>query len=203
MKTEQLMIRDNGFIQRISDGYFSANNLIEAWNEKTDQKKQLGNYMKNDSTIEYINQLKSEGIDIPIFTKRGRHIEAGTWVHPKVFIDLAMWVSVEFKSKVIDYVIDGLIKSRHEAGDYYIEMTKAILDTYVEYYGNKPNPKIYINEANYLKGLVAPKDRNMMNERELNILTTLQKVNSQLLRENVGKDSRRKQLEMIARSLKH
>jgi hypothetical protein len=194
MKTEQIMTRDDGFIQRISDGYFNATILIDNYNNKNNQKKFLGNYMKNESTKEYIKQLISEGIEKPIITGRGKGEKSGTWVHPKIFIDLAMWVSVEFKSKVIDYVIDGLIKSRHDAGDYYKEMTSTILDTYVKINGVKPNPIIYISEANMLKSLVSPKDRNNMTEDELRQLTYLQKFNSMLIKKMIGKDTRIKRL---------
>jgi hypothetical protein len=194
MKTNQIMMREEGFIQRTIDGYFSATNLINYWNDSKREKKQLGNYMKTQSTLEFVEQLKKEGIEKPIITGRGQSNNSGTWVHPKVFIDLAMWVSVEFKSKVIDYVIDGLIQSRHDAGDYYKEMTKAILETYVEVYGRNPNPNVYIEEANIVKSLVSCSDRNNMSESELKQLTYLQKFNSMLIRKKIGKQSRIKQL---------
>ncbi len=194
MKTNQIMIRDNGFTQRTSDGYFNATALVEKWNNDNNNKKQLAQYKLISSTLEFVEQLKKEGIENPIITGRGKGENSGTWVHPKVFIDLAMWVSVEFKSKVIDYVIDGLIQSRHDAGDYYKEMTKAILETYVEVYGRNPNPNVYIEEANMVKSLVSCSDRNNMNELELKQLTYLQKFNAMLIRKKIGKESRIKQL---------
>lgn len=194
MKTDQIMIRDEGFAQRISDGYFNATKLIEVWNKTSQQKKILGNYMKIDSTSDFVEQLKKEGIEQAIKTGRGKGENAGTWVHPKVFIDLAMWVSVEFKSKVIDYVIDGLIKTRHDAGDYYNEMTAAILESYVQYYGHKPTPTIYIDEAERIKKLVSIKDRNNMSEAELRQITYLQKFNTMLIKKNMGKEARIKRL---------
>lgn len=198
MKTNQVMIRENGFIQRTSDGYFNATELIKAWNDSSKSEKQLPNFMKNNSTIEFIEQLKKEGIEKPIITTRGRSGNAGTWVHPKVFIDLAMWVSVEFKSKVIDYVLDGLIKSRNDAGDYYNEMTSVILDTYVDVYGCKPSPMVYIKEANLVKSLVKCKDRNEMSEPELKQLTYLQKANAMLIKKKIGKEARLKRLQEMA-----
>ena len=194
MKTNQIMVREQGFIQRTSDGYFNATKLVEQWNITNGEKKQLGNYMKTQSTNDYVEQLKKEGIENPIIAVRGNNKNSGTWVHPKVFIDLAMWVSVEFKSKVIDYVLDGLIKSRHDAGDYYNEMTKAILDTYVDYYNVKPPAHVYIEEANMVKSLVVSKDRNNMTEQELKQLTYLQKFNTMLIKKRIGKKSRIKQL---------
>jgi len=192
------MIREVGFIQRTSDGYFSANKLIEQWNVVNHDKKLLGNFMKTQGTRDFIIQLQKEGIEKPVIAGKGNNSRSGTWVHPKLFIDLAMWVSVEFKSKVIDYVIDGLIKSRHDAGDYYNEMTKAILETYVDYYGSKPPASIYIDEANMLKSLVGAKDRNNMTEEELRQLTYLQKFNAMLIKKRIGKDSRIRQLKQAA-----
>lgn len=194
MVTNQVMLRDVGFIQRTSDGYFNATELIKQWNNISSSKKQLGQYQLLNSTTEFVEQLKKEGIDKPIIAGRGKGINSGTWVHPKVFIDLAMWVSVEFKSKVIDYVIDGLIKCRHDAGDYYNEMTKAILETYIDYYKVKPPAHVYIEEANLVKSLVASKDRNNMTENELRQLTYLQKFNTMLIKKRIGKESRIKQL---------
>lgn len=198
MKTNQVMIRDEGFMQRISDGYFNATALLDTYNKTHHGKKQLAQYKTLTSTHEFIEQLKKEGIPDPIIAGRGKGINSGTWVHPKVFIDLAMWVSVEFKSKVIDYVIDGLIKSRHDAGDYYNEMTKAILESYVDYYGIKPPARIFIEEANMLKSLVNTKDRNSMLESELKQLTYLQKYNTMLIKKRIGRESRIKQLKQAA-----
>lgn len=194
MKTNQVMTREEGFIQRTSDGFFNATKLVENWNNANGDKKQLGNYMKTQGTIEYIEQLKKEGISMPIIAVRGQGDKSGTWVHPKVFIDVAMWVSVEFKSKVIDFVIDGLIKSRHDAGDYYNEMTKAILETYVDTHGVKPPARVYIDEANLVKSLVSITDRNNMSESELRQVTYLQKFNTMLIKKRIGKESRIKQL---------
>lgn len=194
MKGNQVMLRESGFVQRTTDGYFNATELIEVWNKNNSNQKLLGNYMKNDSTKDFIEQLQKENIEKPIITGRGKGVNAGTWVHPKVFIDLAMWVSIEFKSKVIDYVLDGLIKSRHDAGDYYNEMTAAIIDVYVDFYHCKPAKLVYIQEANMLKSLVGASDRNKMTEDELKQLTYLQKFNTMLIRKKIGKDARIKRL---------
>lgn len=195
MKTNQIMIRDNNaFIQRTKDSYFDANALIQNWNDNNKKQLQLGNYRKNNQTINFIEQLKKEGIAKPIISGRGKN--GGTWMHPKLFIDFAMWVSIEFKSKVIDYVLDGLIKSRNDAGDYYNQMCAQILDTYVEVYGRKPPSHIYIKEAELIKSLVLVSDlhRNKMTEQELKQITYLQKVNANLIKKGIGKSARIKRL---------
>ncbi len=203
MITNQVMIREHeGFSQRTKDFYFNATFLLQYWNKNNPKKvKQLSQFNLLSSTTEYIEQLKREGIDNVIITSRGKG--GGTWMHPKLFIDFAMWISVEFKSVVIDYVLDGLIQSRHNAGDYYNEMTATILNRYVEYYGHKPNPTIYIIEANNIKDLVGVKDleRNEMTQKQLDNITVLQKYNSNLIKKGVGKDSRHKRLKELAESL--
>ena len=195
MKTNQIMIRDVGFIQRTKDGYFKANELLDLWNCNDKKKKVLGNYNSIQSTKEFIEQLQKEGIEKPLITGRGSGDNAGTWMHPKLFIDFAMWISTEFKSKVIDMVLDGLILSRTEAGDYYNEMCAQILDTYISIYDRKPPAYIYINEAKLVRSLVTNKtDRNEMTEQELKQITYLQKVNANLISKNIGKDARIKRL---------
>jgi hypothetical protein len=158
----------------------------------------MAKYTKLKSTIDFVNYLSEyEGVLNPLQTSN-----KGTWMYPKVFIDFAMWVSLEFKSKVIDYVLDGLITSRHNAGDFYKEMCSVILDKHIEIKGCKPNPMLYITEANMIKDIANVNNRNLATEKELNMITTLQKINSTLISKNIGRESRRKQLMTVYESLK-
>ena len=196
MKTNQIMIRDDKrFLQRTKDGFFNATNLLNSWNKGKDKTKLMAIYNKLKSTIDFTEQLKKEGIESPSISST-----KGTWMHGKLFIDFAMWVSIEFKSVVIDYVLDGLINSRNNAGDYYNEMCATILNTYVEYYGTKPPPAIYSKEAQMIRDFagVGEKDRNEMTQDELELLTMLQKLNSVLLNKKIGKESRLKQLRIFS-----
>lgn len=197
MKTNQIMIRDDyRFIQRTKDGYFDAKNLLDKWNELQPYKSRLllANYQKNKSTKEFIKQLKSEGIENPVISARGRN--GGTWVHPKIMIDFTMWVDVKFKSIVIDYILDGLMKSRHNAGDNYNNMCAEILKSHLKHYGTKPKPTLYIDEAKRIKSIlkVSSINRNDMSETQLNDISQLQKLNTFLLAKNIGFASRVKKL---------
>lgn len=203
MKTNQILVRDNdAFVQRTKDSYFDASTLINAWNSQSnDVKKQLGNYKKSLPTQAFIEQLKKEGIEKPMIATRGKN--GATWMHPKLFIDFAMWVSVEFKSIVIDYVLDGLIKSRNNDGDYYNEMTAAIIEYHTKDNKSKPNHKVYTEEAMRVRQLLGLgyKDRNLMTEKDLDNLTMMQKTNAMLFKAGVGKESRIKQLKFQAKIL--
>lgn len=190
MKTNQILHREL-FVQRTKDSYFNATELLKLWNSNANNKrKEISKYKKNSSTIEFIDELKKRGIAKPYLSSN-----KGTWLHPYLFMDFAMWVSVSFKADVIACVMDGLIQSRHEAGDFYKEMCSAILGAYVDYYDRKPPAKAYIDEARIVRELVTEKkDRNEMTEQELKQITYLQKVNTSLIKKGIGKAARIKRL---------
>lgn len=134
MKTNQNLIRKMGefdVIQRTSDGMFNATTLLKAWNEHSGQKKQMAHYSENNATEEFITALLSEESlsernSVIIKSKANKGANAGTWMHPLLFIDFAMWLNPTFKVKVLRFVYDQLIQYRNDAGDSYKEMTSAI-----------------------------------------------------------------------------
>jgi hypothetical protein len=67
--------------------------------------------------------------------------------------------------------------------------------------GQKPEPLIFIKEANFLKTLAfgfKDKDRNEATEKELRLLDTLQLANIRLIKEGLSKDERHKRLRDFA-----
>jgi len=201
MKTNQVMIRENeAFLQRTKDGYFSGNSLLNNWNEENPKsRKDMNSYKVIKSTKVFIDQLESEGIGSPMLSSR-----KGTWMHPKLFIDFAMWISPVFKSQVIDYVLDGLINSRIDAGDYHKQMCAQIIVSHYEAFKRKPNPNVFINESRFIKKAldISKTDRNEMTEKELSDITMLQKINTVMIKQLRGKKSRQKQLIETANALK-
>jgi hypothetical protein len=128
MKTNVIMERQIGnltIFQRSKDYMFNATDLVRAYNKDSGSKKELKEYLENKSTKEYIETMALDdefiiGGKVPIMKSRANKGEnAGTWMHPYLFIDLAMWLNPDFKLKVVKMVYDGLIKNRHEAGDNY------------------------------------------------------------------------------------
>lgn len=55
---------------------------------------------------------------------RGKN--GGTWMHPLLFIDFAMWINPAFKYDVLKFVADQMIKYRNDAGDAYRELGSAV-----------------------------------------------------------------------------
>lgn len=134
MKTNQPISRPMGdfkVIQRTKDGFFNATSLIKQWNEAKGMKKEINDYLENKSTEEFIEELiKEENLDkgnYPYVKSRAsRGDNAGTWMHPLLFFDFAMWLNPRFKVKVLQFVQDEMIKFRNLAGTAYPDMCKAL-----------------------------------------------------------------------------
>lgn len=171
--------------------FFNATDLIELFNKNHDEAKRLQSYFANESTKRFLvalaeseNDNSKNSSDLEnglIVTKRGKY--GGTWMHPYLFIDFAMWLSPEFKVTVIRWVYDNLIKVRHEAGDSCKEVNEAIFES-----SPSSPPFIYANEAKMLNKLVfgSPEagQRNLATEDQLAMLKALQKADVQLIKEN-------------------
>ena len=125
------MVRKMGVFdvnQRTKDGMFNANSLLRQWNTANESKKEIKDYFDNKSTQEFIDVLKNDestiGGIVPMIKSRASKGEnAGTWMHPYLFIDFAMWINPKFKFEVIKFVYDELIKYRNDAGDNYVSLS--------------------------------------------------------------------------------
>lgn len=63
-----------------------------------------------------------------------------------VFIDLAMWLNLELKVKIVKWVMDELIANRNFSGDSYEEMNLAL----TEKFPDKVSVEFYIKLANHI-----------------------------------------------------
>ncbi len=191
MKTSITVFRpDNGVSVRqdTKTSFFNANDLLEMYNKKEGSSKAIDAYFRNDSTKRYVEALmqqedlntvnSGELENAVVSTKRGKN--GGTWMHPYLFIDFAMWLSPEFKVKVVKWVYDNLISLRIESGDSFKEVNQALFDA-------KPNrpPFEYANEAKMINKIVFGKpdkdQRNNATEEQLALLKSLQKADKQLI----------------------
>lgn len=134
MKTNQIMVRNMGEFnvsQRTKDGFFNATELLKQWNEKSGMKKEVTKFLDLESTYELVKVImERENLDTQdstyVKSRASRGDNAGTWMHPILFIDFAMWINPTFKYDVIKFVYDEMIKFRNLAGDAYPAMCKAV-----------------------------------------------------------------------------
>lgn len=131
MKTSVIMNRSMGGFdihQRTKDSMFNATTLLSQWNTSSGlngrKGKRIDDFLKLKSTNDFIQALNDElsNTDDSRYSeihKSSRGQNGGTWMHPYLFIDFAMWINPKFKVKVIKFVYDELMKNRHDAGDNY------------------------------------------------------------------------------------
>ena len=87
---------DNTIIYFQSDAYINATKAARHFNKK------VGDYLRLERTQEYINELSVAGNPVTdknqLVIKRqgGSPEEQGTWLHPKLTIDFARWLSAKF-----------------------------------------------------------------------------------------------------------
>lgn len=114
---------------------FNATALIKQWNNNVNtqnsgclRKKDIDDYFNNKNTQLFIQTIiERENLNTPkmVYLKtRGK--DGGTWMHPLLFIDFAMWINPAFKYDVLKFVADQMIKYRNNAGDAYRELSSAV-----------------------------------------------------------------------------
>ena len=122
-------------VQRTKDGMFNATALIKQWNNNVNtqnsgclRKKDIDDYFNNKNTQLFIQTIiERENLNTPkmVYLKtRGK--DGGTWMHPLLFIDFAMWINPAFKYDVLKFIADQMIKYRNDAGDADRELSSAV-----------------------------------------------------------------------------
>ena len=115
--------------QRTKDGFFNATALLKQWNDSSTSERKMDNYFASDKTNEFISTImERENLNTPkmVYLKSRGKYNGGTWMHPMLFIDFAMWINPSFKYDVLKFVYDEMIKYRNEAGDAYRELGCAV-----------------------------------------------------------------------------
>lgn len=168
MKTEVTLSRPfmGSFIeQRSKSGLFNATSLIKIANIK---RRELGlsifnlsQYFKQKSTIEFIEELQKENERVII---KGRGRNSKTWVHPLLFIDIALAINPKFKIEVYKWLYDELLKYRNDSGDSYKKMAGSIYENIT----NKREFHNYIQRvARYIKKECKVSDWNNATSNQL------------------------------------
>lgn len=172
MRTSVNMIRPMGefkVTQRTKDSMFNATELSKQWNMNTNQRKDTSDFLRLNSTKEFILALESDNTGIPVVLKSSGK-NGGTWMHPYLFIDFAMWLNPKFKVKVIKFVYDLLIQYRINTGDMYVGLSKSLSKMSGVDYSKIGKALNYIVFNEHEKGR-----RNRANEEQLKELYELEK----------------------------
>jgi len=113
------------------NGLWNATALIKAYNETHDHNKKLNNWLRNISTEEYI---KAVGDELRISVSLDKQDFGGlveiiygdngsTWIHPKLVLSLAHWLSPKFHLWCNNKLSELLVQEKE---DIIIEVNKQI-----------------------------------------------------------------------------
>jgi hypothetical protein len=178
MKTSVIMSRElfgMSVAQNSKTEFFSSTDLVKAGNKwRVINGHSLFNekaWFKNKGTEEFINELEGKFGKVKIPARgRGNH----TWIHPLLFIDMALAISPTLKIEVYEWMFDNLIKYRNEGGDSYKKMCGALFVRST----TKANFPLYISDvAKKIKLACGVQDWNQATEQQL---TTRKKLHNDI-----------------------
>lgn len=130
MITEVVMVRNlfgMNISQKSKSEYFSLTDLVKAGNKWRSINElplfDINGYMKQKSTIEFMKELNEKFGQSKISARgRGEH----TWIHPFLFVDVALAISPKLKIETYTWLFDTLLKDRNCSGDSYKKMAGAV-----------------------------------------------------------------------------
>lgn len=168
MKTQVILKRPfmGGEVsQESKSNLFSATDLVKIGNIKRRELDltsfNLSQYLKGRNTKEFIKELQQKN---SVVIKRGRGRSSSTWVHPLLFIDIALALNPKFKIQVYEWLYDELIKYRNDSGDSYKKMCGAL---YENTNSKRKFSKDIVETAIYIRNKLNVKDWNTASEEEL------------------------------------
>lgn len=133
MKTGVVMKRvlfDHEIGQKSDSTFLSATDLVKAgniWRKDNGMVPfNLSQWINQQATKEFIKALEENTNQQVIIKGRGR--SANTWMHPMLFMDLALALSPKLKVEMYQWLYDNLLKYRNESGDSYKKMCGSLFD---------------------------------------------------------------------------
>lgn len=162
---------------------FNADGWINATEAATRFGKLPHEWLRLPETVAYLEALAKSG-KIPqlVRTRRGRN--GGTWLHPKLAVAFARWLSVDFAvwcDEQVDALLRGESKpwasARREAAIGH----KAVCDAIAfncEAQGKTPQRHHFINEARLINevitGAFTGRNRDLLSAGELELVTMVE-----------------------------
>lgn len=177
---------------------FNADGWINATIAAARFDKAPNDWLRLSSTEEYIEKLAGRMNESNtgksritlVTTRRGNTANSGTWLHPKLAVKFARWLSVDFEIWC-DEQIDALVRSdqanwqqaRQQSAVGYRGLCDALAIAYEEN-GKTPQRHHFINEAKLINqvitGQFAGRNRDELSAHEL-LLVTLIEIRDVLL----------------------
>jgi hypothetical protein len=181
-------------LQKYFDLYSAWELIYAVWRQVAKDSQKVNNTkmgdLKNQQQLAITDLINMDIKKLVMKTKRWK--DWWTWVHPYVFLDIAMWLSVDFKVMCYGWLYDNLIKFRDNAWDNYKLVTSALSKT------SKNIMSDCIREAQMMNELVfwvhKHNIRDIATEKQLEQLNMIQKANSKYINDNISFENRKVKL---------
>lgn len=115
--------------QNSKTSFFCANDLVAAGNQYRAANKMklfdFRSWMDSKSNKEFFEEMEAQYGKCIVATK-GKN--GATWVHPFIFIDLALSIDPKLKIEAYSWIHDELVKARNNSGDSYKLMCGALYE---------------------------------------------------------------------------
>jgi hypothetical protein len=151
--------------QKSKSAMFNATGMVKIANLKRRELGQspfnLSQFLQTKPTLEFIEELQKTNDKVII---KGRGSKSKTWVHPLLFIDIALAINPKFKVEVYQWLYDHLLRYRNDSGDSYRKMAGAL---YQKYSSKQKFYKFIAEVAKYIQKSCQVKDWNKATEKEL------------------------------------
>lgn len=187
-----------------ADGWLHATEIAHRFGKEPHE------WLRLPDTASYLAAISKSG-KFPelVRTKRGRY--GGTWLHPKLAVVFARWLSVDFAvwcDEQIDALLRGESKSWISARREAAIGHKAVCDAIAlncEAQGKAPQKHHFINEARLINQVVtgsfAGRDRDQLSAAELEIVTLAELRDTALLGAGMSYAERKANLLAYVREL--
>lgn len=182
------------------DGWFNATQAAAKYGKEPAQWARLP------ATVEYIDALRRKYGEITYLqTRRGK--DGGTWMHPKLGVLFARWLSVDF-AVWCDEQVDEILRGKDEwrisrngcasSNKVVNEMLTLIRSEK----GKATEPHHYMNEAKLVNHVISGEfkglDRNSLSRADLDLLAHIEMRNAVLIGRDIPYDQRKSMLRQYA-----
>ena len=168
METEVIMKRElfgQLISQKSKSEFFSATDLVKAGNlwrlSNGYAIFNLSQYLHGSKSAEFVVEMEAKYGKCVI---SGRGAGAATWVHPLIFIDIALAINPKLKIEAYEWLFDNLIRFRNDSGDSYKGMAAAL---YTRCNNTREFQTLIHNTANLIKHSLQVVDWNLATEQQL------------------------------------
>ena len=188
-------------VQFNTDGWINATEVASRFGKEPHE------WLRLPETVTYLEAMAKSG-KIPDLVKTRRGRNGGTWLHPKLAVAFARWLSPDF-AVWCDEQIDNLIRgggqqwqqARSELSLVHSLLCEAVQQHY-EAQGRTAQQRHYVNESRLINRVIAlmfgVRTREQLTQDELKQVARIEARDIQLLAQGVSYEDRKTALTTLA-----